>query len=1192
MAPRLSQQNPSPLSGPAIARVFLVGCLIVVGAFIGSTTNVARANSNLAWDSGITGISNRLANVTGVYSSPTGLPTPALTTTGGTAPVLFSIDPALGAGLSFDTSTGVVSGTPSGAYGPIDHVITATDADGDLIETSVYIHLTTQVELSPSSQRLTMVKDMGFFADIQPIREFAWSGTTLTVTARDHGLNVGDVVGLDFRDFYTNWPSPTGDEPFSGVYEVVSVPTTTSFTVSGQQGGGSASRPALNSDGSEDGTYGFMSSCNYSGCADPILWSGEAASYTISPALPAGLSLNPNTGVIFTEYGDAPVAAQTVTQYTITADNGSATRDTTVFIEILEIDTVVATVDAFFWHPRPLANGQSCTSSPALPAGLSFDGYCGVSGMPTEVAAAQTYTITPGSTWGGDPVVPTTVSIEVTAGVQSDYELFINQDPSTGTATPMVGTGWQRFSGVSQFQPAGITKVGSKAAVTITGLAGSSVRAAMDISRPGTWSDPDGPGGFDPMQGMSDYCPGLNVAERDALTTLQTGTAMYESVNRADIGFGVENEWCARGGYAKYLLVEDENEVTFVLDIAGANPATYSAMLQIEVDAEGDGFRTGSGDQIFEINLQSDPLQKCSLDEDSGDFSCAASVTDDLSVFLADTNLDLVYLDPVPACASSGGQKPCVTEITPGWAVRLMDNYAAYADFGFAEHSLQLIPYPTAFPFTVEVGDTVDMTVELPSGTARGRDWGDSLTTGASIADSGAKFNSYSLSQDATGATVDANMTARSGTWVFSTGSGAGQQNFNDLCNGSLAVSGGVPFIDANDNDTIDPGEEDVSGCQNTPDTAYITSILLAPGVGTVQTSAAHGFSAGDQVTMCCVGPPFDGTHTVASTPSASSFTISTVGLTDEFSGQDLSTADWHGTPFLIDGFVAPGDILNVPNTQVDLSITLMAPFPGEEVLAGAYVTTNAQATAFGESIMAGEAFDFAVGGPSYDEDGNPRTNGFFQICVPAAAIQEWFGLTLTEGLAAMQLTRDGSLVGSGLTQQAGQCGSTPGMEIELDPFSFSAPYFKAAPNQVTAGSSSGSGSSGGGSSSPIVAAASFTGIDPARLLDTRGSSKVGELDGTGVVRELAVAGVAGVPSSGVAAVALNVTVVDGEASGGGYVTVFPCGVRPNASNVNFVSGDTVANSVIAPVSSDGKVCFYVFGKAHLLADISGYIRS
>ncbi|MGA1038679.1 MAG: Ig domain-containing protein, partial [Ilumatobacteraceae bacterium] len=200
MARRLSQQNPSPLSGPTAARVLLVGCLTLFGAFIGTTSNVVRANSSLAWDSGIAGISNRLANVTGVYSSPTGLPTPTLTTTGGTAPVLFSIDPALGAGLSFDTSTGRVSGTPSGAYGPIDHVITATDADGDLIETSVYIHLTTQVELSPSSQRLTMVKDMGFFANTQPIREFAWSGTTLTVTAGyDHFLNVGDVVGLDFR---------------------------------------------------------------------------------------------------------------------------------------------------------------------------------------------------------------------------------------------------------------------------------------------------------------------------------------------------------------------------------------------------------------------------------------------------------------------------------------------------------------------------------------------------------------------------------------------------------------------------------------------------------------------------------------------------------------------------------------------------------------------------------------------------------------------------------------------------------------------------------------------------------------------------------------------------------------------------------------------------------------------------------
>jgi len=33
----------------------------------------------------------------------------------------------------------------------------------------------------------------------------------------------------------------------------------------------------------------------------------------------------------------------------------------------------------------------------------------------------------------------------------------------------------------------------------------------------------------------------------------------------------------------------------------------------------------------------------------------------------------------------------------------------------------------------------------------------------------------------------------------------------------------------------------------------------------------------------------------------------------------------------------------------------------------------------------------------------------------------------------------------------------------------------------------------------------------------------------------------------------------------------------------------TIANSVVAPVSADGKVCFYVYGKTHLLADVSGH---
>ena len=127
--------------------------------------------------------------------------------------------------------------------------------------------------------------------------------------------------------------------------------------------------------------------------------------------------------------------------------------------------------------------------------------------------------------------------------------------------------------------------------------------------------------------------------------------------------------------------------------------------------------------------------------------------------------------------------------------------------------------------------------------------------------------------------------------------------------------------------------------------------------------------------------------------------------------------------------------------------------------------------------------------------------------------------------------------------------------------------------------------------SEPLVRGSFSSLSKPERLLDTRPSgTKVGEIDGSGAAYSLQVGGEKGVPSSGVGAVALNVTVVDGEAGDyGGYVTVYPCGTRPDASNLNFTSGQTIPNAVIAPVSADGKVCFYVYGKAHLLADVSGY---
>ncbi|MDH4143827.1 MAG: PKD domain-containing protein [Acidimicrobiia bacterium] len=121
-----------------------------------------------------------------------------------------------------------------------------------------------------------------------------------------------------------------------------------------------------------------------------------------------------------------------------------------------------------------------------------------------------------------------------------------------------------------------------------------------------------------------------------------------------------------------------------------------------------------------------------------------------------------------------------------------------------------------------------------------------------------------------------------------------------------------------------------------------------------------------------------------------------------------------------------------------------------------------------------------------------------------------------------------------------------------------------------------------------------YTGLVPARLLDTRPDSLTGVSTagpvGAGQKVDLTVLGRGGVPASGVGAVVLNVTAADITAPS--YVTVFPSGVaRPNASNLNLVPGDIVPNLVVAKVGVDGRVSLYNHGgTAHLIADVVGYL--
>lgn len=118
-----------------------------------------------------------------------------------------------------------------------------------------------------------------------------------------------------------------------------------------------------------------------------------------------------------------------------------------------------------------------------------------------------------------------------------------------------------------------------------------------------------------------------------------------------------------------------------------------------------------------------------------------------------------------------------------------------------------------------------------------------------------------------------------------------------------------------------------------------------------------------------------------------------------------------------------------------------------------------------------------------------------------------------------------------------------------------------------------------------------FVALPPSRLLDTRtGNGAPVAPVGTGGAVTLQVGGRGGVPTSGVAAVVLNVTATN--TTGTGYVTVYPTGSpRPLASNLNFAAGTTIPNLVTVKLGGNGKVTLYngAPGTADLVADIAGY---
>ena len=129
----------------------------------------------------------------------------------------------------------------------------------------------------------------------------------------------------------------------------------------------------------------------------------------------------------------------------------------------------------------------------------------------------------------------------------------------------------------------------------------------------------------------------------------------------------------------------------------------------------------------------------------------------------------------------------------------------------------------------------------------------------------------------------------------------------------------------------------------------------------------------------------------------------------------------------------------------------------------------------------------------------------------------------------------------------------------------------------------------------PTPVGSSLHPLVPVRVVETRAGEVTtdGEFAGigrlaAGSVTEFRIAGRGGVDPNA-AAVALNVTAI--RPSGGGYVTLFPCGEeQPVTSSLNYGAGGAVGNSAIVKLDENGMLCAFTLAETDLVIDVNAWL--
>ncbi len=354
---------------------------------------------------------------------------------GGSPATSYSVSPSLPTGLTLNTSTGQITGTPSASQAATNYTITATNSCGSTTRVlSITITLGAPTGLSYSNNG--------------PLSLCV--GQALTANNPTSG---GGIVGS-----YSVSPAlPAGLTLNTSTGQITGTPTAvsaaTNYTITASNSCGSTTRVINIAVGGAPTALNYTNNGPLTYCTGVAISNNNATasggsaatSFSISPALPAGLSFDTSTGRI----SGTPTGASASTNYTITATNscGSITRVLTIAVTAppsglnYTNNTVTYCVNQSISTNSPTLAGGVPTSfsvSPALPAGLTLNTTTGeITGTPTTVSAAANYTVTATNSCGN---TTRAVNIRVNPVSEIDNISAISCSGTAFTVTPVNGT--------------------------------------------------------------------------------------------------------------------------------------------------------------------------------------------------------------------------------------------------------------------------------------------------------------------------------------------------------------------------------------------------------------------------------------------------------------------------------------------------------------------------------------------------------------------------------------------------------------------------------------------------------------------------------------------------------------------------------------------------------------------------------